>query len=342
METPKFAREPAILSSAPGGVSNVNGVVVGREREIAEASGFLDHAAERSRGLLVVGEPGIGKTTLWEAVIQDAAARGREVLTARPSEAEGELAFAGLTDLLGRSRSGAADAPARAAVDAAIADARQWRSVHTEIRKLDDGGDYVRAVQLAVGTDQNSAASVFGRLDADLAGGISKGSDRFSRETDRAGDALGGASAGIGKACAIALMRAGWRVAWGDLGRAPRAVVLAPDDATVPLNTCYVVRAPTADDADALAAWLNAPLALAWLGAVAEPARGGYHRFLGWTMARLPLPADWTAARTLLAPAGRAARGGAAISAAELHQLTLRAFRVGAASMEPLVTWMHS
>jgi DNA-binding CsgD family transcriptional regulator len=83
-------------------VSNVNGVVVGREREIAEASGFLDHTAERSRGLLVVGEPGIGKTTLWEAVIEDAAARGREVVIARPSEAEGELAFAGLTDLLDR------------------------------------------------------------------------------------------------------------------------------------------------------------------------------------------------------------------------------------------------
>ena len=78
----------------------MNGVVVGREREIAEASGFLDEAAERSRGLLLVGEPGIGKTTVWHAVVEDATRRGCEVLQARPSEAEAELAFAGLTDLL--------------------------------------------------------------------------------------------------------------------------------------------------------------------------------------------------------------------------------------------------
>ncbi len=134
----------------------------------------------------------------------------------------------------------------------------------------------------------------------------------------------------------------GWRVVWGDVGRAPRAVVLAPNDDTVPLNSCYVLRAPSGDDADALAAWLNAPLAAAWLGAIAEPARGGYHRFLGWTMARLPLPLDWPAARSLLAPAGRAAREGDAVSPAELHALSLRAFRIGAASVEPLLTWMHS
>ena len=79
----------------------MNGVVVGREREIAEASGFLDEAAERSCALLLVGEPGIGKTTIWHAVIEEAAGRGCDVLRARPSETESELAFAALTDLLG-------------------------------------------------------------------------------------------------------------------------------------------------------------------------------------------------------------------------------------------------
>lgn len=133
----------------------------------------------------------------------------------------------------------------------------------------------------------------------------------------------------------------GWRVVWGDVGRAPRAVVLAPDDVTVPLNSCYVVRAPSEDDADALAAWLNAPLALAWLGAIAEPARGGYHRFLGWTMARVPMPTEWPAARRLLAPVGRAARHGSPAASADLHARTLRAFGVTAASMEPLLTWLH-
>jgi hypothetical protein len=133
----------------------------------------------------------------------------------------------------------------------------------------------------------------------------------------------------------------GWRVVWGDVGRAPRAVVLPPDDDTVPMNSCYVVRAPTEDDADALAAWLNAPLAVAWLGAIAEPARGGYHRFLGWTVARLPLPADWAAARGALARIGRDARRGRAPSPAELHESTLRAFRLHAPLVEPLLTWTH-
>ena len=133
----------------------------------------------------------------------------------------------------------------------------------------------------------------------------------------------------------------GWRVAWGDVGRTPRAVVLVPDDDTVPMNSCYVVRAPSEDDADALAAWLNAPLAAAWLGAIAEPARGGYHRFLGWTMARLPLPADWAAARSMLARIGRDARSGRAPSPAELHESSLRAFRVQAPLVEPLMTWTH-
>lgn len=59
------------------------------------------------------------------------------------------------------------------------------------------------------------------------------------------------------------------RVVWADLTREPRAAVLHAGDATVPLNTCYVVRCK--DDADALtlAALLNSPLAAAWLGALA-------------------------------------------------------------------------
>lgn len=78
----------------------MNGVVVGREREIARAGGFLDEAAERSCGLLLVGEAGIGKTTVWHTVVDEAKGRGFDVRLARPSEAEAELAFAGLTDLL--------------------------------------------------------------------------------------------------------------------------------------------------------------------------------------------------------------------------------------------------
>jgi hypothetical protein len=137
-------------------------------------------------------------------------ARGDESLTlvARGGGAAFEKRYAdamtrlvgkdGSDGLLGQARAQAADGTGRAAVDAALADARQWQTVHGDIRKADDGGDYASAVGLAVGADQNSAANVFGRLDADLARGIAHGSDRFSREADRAGGALGGVSIGIG------------------------------------------------------------------------------------------------------------------------------------------------
>ena len=73
--------------------------MIGREREMAEANGFLAEAEQRSCGLLLAGEPGIGKTTIWSAVVDEAVSRGFGVLVARPSEAEAELAFAVLTDL---------------------------------------------------------------------------------------------------------------------------------------------------------------------------------------------------------------------------------------------------
>jgi hypothetical protein len=147
---------------------------------------------------------------LAQARIVALQARGDESLTlvARGSGAAFEKRFAdamtrlvgedGSGGLLGQARSEATDPAGRAAVDAALADARQWRTVHADIRAADDGGDFVRAVGLAVGADQSSAASVFGRLDASLASGITHGSERFSREADRAGGSLSGVSVGIG------------------------------------------------------------------------------------------------------------------------------------------------
>ncbi|HEU5175354.1 MAG TPA: N-6 DNA methylase, partial [Gemmatimonadaceae bacterium] len=105
------------------------------------------------------------------------------------------------------------------------------------------------------------------------------------------------------------------RVVWADLARAPRALWLAPGDAAVPLNTCYVLRCVTVADAQAIAALLNSPLAAAWLRSVAEPARGGYRRLFAWTIALLPMPQDWPRARDILAPI--AARGAAAAVAGE-------------------------
>jgi len=135
------------------------------------------------------------------------------------------------------------------------------------------------------------------------------------------------------------------RVLWADLGRAPRATVLEAGDPTVPLNSCYV--ALCADDVDActLAAILNSPIAEAWLGALAEPARGGYRRFLGWTMALLPLPNDWARARSTLAPIAAAAMRGA-YTPGDLRDMllheTLAAYGVSHDEVAPLLAWLSA
>ena len=129
------------------------------------------------------------------------------------------------------------------------------------------------------------------------------------------------------------------RVVWADIGRTPRAAVLAAGDTTVPLNSCYVARCPELADAHALAALLNGPLVAAWLGALAEPARGGFHRYLGWTMALLPLPPDWAAGRDILAPLGVRACAGGSVSTQELLIAALRAYRLEMENIAPLLAW---
>jgi hypothetical protein len=90
------------------------------------------------------------------------------------------------------------------------------------------------------------------------------------------------------------------RVVWADVARALHPRLLATGDPTVPLNSCYVLRAAPGD-APALAALLGSAVAAGWCAALAEPARGGYRRHLAWTVALLPVPRDWTRARALLA-----------------------------------------
>jgi hypothetical protein len=94
-------------------------------------------------------------------------------------------------------------------------------------------------------------------------------------------------------------------------------------------------------DAFALAALLNSPVIDAWIGAVAEPARGGYRRHFAWTMARVPVPDDWARARDILGPLGAGACDGAAVSRAELMTAVLDAFRVRARTIAPLVEWIN-
>jgi hypothetical protein len=129
------------------------------------------------------------------------------------------------------------------------------------------------------------------------------------------------------------------RVVWADVGRAPRAALVEAGDPLVALNSCYVARCATVDDARALTALLNSPLVAAWLSLLAEPARGGYHRYLGWTMALLPLPRDWERACTLLAPCTVRAQHGDIPSQDELFDVAARAYRMRRTDAAPLVTW---
>ncbi|MFL5919625.1 MAG: AAA family ATPase [Gaiellaceae bacterium] len=78
--------------------------LVGREEELDRIRDFLDADGEAGTKLLLEGEPGIGKTTLWHAGLGEAARRGFRVLAARPVAAERDLSFTTLGDLFADAR----------------------------------------------------------------------------------------------------------------------------------------------------------------------------------------------------------------------------------------------
>ena len=132
------------------------------------------------------------------------------------------------------------------------------------------------------------------------------------------------------------------RVVWSDFGRSPRAALLPAGDPTVPLNTCYVIACDDDVDALALTALLNSPVAAAVLNTIAEPARGGWKRYLAWTVALLPLPHDWPRARCILAPLTTRALLGRIPTGEELLLAACHAYRLRRSDVAPLVAWCHS
>jgi DNA-binding CsgD family transcriptional regulator len=75
--------------------------LLGRGRELGAVAAFLDGLPSGLSGLVLEGEAGIGKTSVWLAGVADAGARSYLVLSSRPTESEATLSFAGLGDLLG-------------------------------------------------------------------------------------------------------------------------------------------------------------------------------------------------------------------------------------------------
>ena len=74
--------------------------MVGRDADLRTIMRILDSPADQPPIVVLQGEPGIGKTTLWLAGIGQARQRGFRVLSCRPSAAEAQLSYASLADLL--------------------------------------------------------------------------------------------------------------------------------------------------------------------------------------------------------------------------------------------------
>jgi DNA-binding CsgD family transcriptional regulator/tetratricopeptide (TPR) repeat protein len=74
--------------------------IIGRASELEAIQCFVAEVAQGPSRLVIEGEPGIGKTTLWSAGVDTARRSGYRVLLARPAEIEVQLSFAALADLL--------------------------------------------------------------------------------------------------------------------------------------------------------------------------------------------------------------------------------------------------
>ena len=116
--------------------------VVGRQSELRSIYTFLDAPRETPAGLVLEGEPGIGKSTLWLAAVAAARERGFLVLVSRPAEAERAFVHVGLGDLFDGILDdviGELSPPRRRALEVAL----------LRNQKANDGADH-RALAVAV------------------------------------------------------------------------------------------------------------------------------------------------------------------------------------------------
>ena len=145
--------------------------VIGRDPELAAGRAFLDRASRGPEALVLEGEAGVGKTTVWSALVDLARREGRLVLLARPAAPEAPLTLASLADLLEAVTPDAFDAlpePQRRAVDVALLrtdarwDALEPRLLGTAVRSILQGlarsGPVLIAIDDLQWVDATSAA----------------------------------------------------------------------------------------------------------------------------------------------------------------------------------------
>jgi hypothetical protein len=118
--------------------------------------------------------------------------------------------------LLTEAAAAAQGSPGARAAAAGAAAAPAWYARHRQVRRLDDGGNYPGAVQLAIGPVRGgSSGAMFQRVQTQLTSAIGADQAAFASAASRGQDALTGLEAGM--IVTALLMAAG--CAWGLLSR---------------------------------------------------------------------------------------------------------------------------
>ncbi len=105
---------------------------------------------------------------------------------------------------LGAANQFATDPQGRQLVRDAVDSANGYAAAHGEVRRRNEAGDYTKAVEAAVSTDQDSSTAAFDRLAAVLQKAVDYERGAFGEDIDRARGALTGLPIGIGTVALIA------------------------------------------------------------------------------------------------------------------------------------------
>lgn len=86
----------AYMDAGTSALTGTDTGLVGRGEESSRLTGLVALPFAESQVLLILGDPGIGKTVLLASAVRQARAAGMRVLAAAGRESEQDLAFAGL------------------------------------------------------------------------------------------------------------------------------------------------------------------------------------------------------------------------------------------------------
>ncbi|MGH2921361.1 MAG: ATP-binding protein [Gaiellaceae bacterium] len=159
-----------VVATSPPELQALEGII-GREGELGTIGRFLEDLTRAPASLVIEGEPGIGKTTLWAAGVERARRLGYRILVAQPAEAETQLSFAAVADLLSPVVAEVLPVlppPQRSALEVALllveseGAGPDQRAVAAALlgalRRLSDSGPVVLAIDDFQWLDANSAA----------------------------------------------------------------------------------------------------------------------------------------------------------------------------------------